>query len=99
MEAGAFFPAKGLTAILNLLYLVKIYLLVKNRQILKTLNIRPETSLLVLPVVMMNKVVAVVLVTADMDALGRRLNELQMLVRKASLAFEMLIIKNKILMT
>jgi len=71
----------------------------ENRQILKALNIRPETSLLVLPVVMLNKVVAVVLVTADMDSLGRRLAELQKLVRKASLAFEMLIIKNKILMT
>lgn len=71
----------------------------ENRQILKTLNIPAETSLLVLPVVMLNKVVAVVLVTADMDALGRRLTELQKLVRKASLAFEMLIIKNKILMT
>jgi Type II secretion system (T2SS), protein E, N-terminal domain len=71
----------------------------ENRQILKALNIGPETSLLVLPVVMMNKVVAIVLVTSDMDALGRRLAELQKLVRKASLAFEMLIIKNKILMT
>ena len=71
----------------------------ENQLILKLLNIRPETSLLVLPVVMLNKVVAVVLVTADMDALGRRLVELQKLVRKASLAFEMLIIKNKILMT
>jgi hypothetical protein len=71
----------------------------ENRQILKVLQIRAETSLLVLPVVMLNKVVAVVLVTADMDALGRRLVELQKLVRKASLAFEMLIIKNKILMT
>jgi hypothetical protein len=71
----------------------------ENRQILKLLNIRPETSLLVLPLIMLNKVVAVVLVTADMDALGRRLGELQKLVRKASLAFEMLIIKNKILLT
>lgn len=71
----------------------------ENQQILKVLHMRPETSLLVLPVVMMNKVVAVVLVTADMEALGRRLAELQKLVRKASLAFEMLIIKNKILMT
>jgi len=71
----------------------------ENRQLLKVLKIRPETSLLVLPVVMLNKVVAVVLVTSDMDALGRRLAELQKLVRKASLAFEMLIIKNKILMT
>ena len=71
----------------------------ENRQILTTLNILPETSLLVLPVVMMNKVVVVVLVTVEMEDLGRRMAELQKLVRKASLAFEMLIIKNKILMT
>jgi hypothetical protein len=71
----------------------------ENRLILKVLNIPSETSLLVLPLVMLNKVVAIVMVTADMNALGRRLNELQKLVHKASLAFEMLIIKNKILMT
>ena len=71
----------------------------ENRQILKILHIRPETSVLALPLVMLNKVVAVILVTADMDALGQRLQELQRLVNKASLSFEMLIIKNKILMT
>jgi hypothetical protein len=70
-----------------------------NRQLQRMFALRSETSLLVLPIIMLNKVVAVVLVTADMDALGRRLAELQKLVRKASLAFEMLIIKNKILMT
>jgi hypothetical protein len=71
----------------------------ENIQILKALGIRPETPLLVLPVVMLNKVVAAVLVSADTESLGRRLAELQKLVRKASLAFEMLILKNKILMT
>ncbi|HEY3309522.1 MAG TPA: hypothetical protein VGJ93_13800 [Desulfuromonadaceae bacterium] len=71
----------------------------ENSQILKMLAIPAEASLLVLPVVMLNKVVAAVLVSADMDALGKRLAELQKLVRKASLAFEMLIIKNKILET
>jgi hypothetical protein len=71
----------------------------ENRQILKVLHLRSDTSLLVLPIVMLNKVVAAVLITADMEALGRRLTELQKLVRKTSLAFEMLIIKNKILMT
>lgn len=71
----------------------------ENRQILQALKTGSDTSLLVLPVVMLNKVVAAVLVSADMDALGRRLAELQKLVRKASLAFEMLILKNKILMT
>lgn len=71
----------------------------ENNQILNVLSIRPETPLLVLPVIMLKKVVAVVLVSADMESLGRRLGELQKLVRKASLAFDMLIIKNKILMT
>jgi hypothetical protein len=71
----------------------------ENRLIQKNLRISPETSVLVLPLAMLNKVVAVILVTADMDTLGHRLQELQKLVRKASLAFEMLIIKNKILMT
>ena len=71
----------------------------ENAMILRALSLRPEKPLLVLPLIMLNKVVAVVLVSADMDFLGRRLTELQKLVRKASLAFEMLIIKNKILMS
>ncbi len=71
----------------------------ENQLLLKALKLPLETTLVALPVVMLQKVVAVVLVTADMEALGRRLGELQKLVRKASLAFEMLIIKNKILMT
>jgi hypothetical protein len=71
----------------------------ENSQILKTLKVSSSTPLLVLPVVMLRKVVAVVIVSADMDSLGRRLQELQKLVHKSSLAFEMLIIKNKILMT
>jgi hypothetical protein len=71
----------------------------ENARLLKTLGAGSTTPLLVLPVVMLNKVVAAVAVSADMDALGKRLQELQKLVYKASLAFEMLIIKNKILMT
>jgi hypothetical protein len=71
----------------------------ENSMLLKTLKVGPDTPLLVLPIVMLKKVVAVVVVSAEMDALGKRLLELQKLVYKASLAFEMLIIKNKILMT
>jgi hypothetical protein len=71
----------------------------ENQLLLKALKLPLETELLALPVVMLQKVVAIVLVTADSDSLGRRLTELQKLVRKASLAFEMLIIRNKILMT
>jgi hypothetical protein len=71
----------------------------ENVTLLKALKVGPDTPLLVLPIVMLKKVVAVVVVSAEMDALGKRLQELQKLVYKASLAFEMLIIKNKILMT
>lgn len=71
----------------------------ENSQLLKALGVGSGTPLLVLPIIMLNKVVAAVVVSADMDALGTRLQELQKLVHKASLAFEMLIIKNKILMT
>lgn len=70
-----------------------------NNQLTDALKSAPERSHLIMPVIMLNKVVAVVIVLADMDALGKRLQELQKLVYKASLAFEMLIIKNKILMT
>lgn len=71
----------------------------ENMQLLKALGGGPGTPLLVLPIIMHNKVVALVVVSADMASLGRKLQELQKLVYKASLAFEMLIIKNKILMT
>jgi hypothetical protein len=71
----------------------------ENVQILKTLKVDAGTPMLVLPIIMLNKVVAAVVVSAEIEALGKRLQELQKLVYKASLAFEMLIIKNKILMT
>lgn len=71
----------------------------ENRQILDALSLPSDASLFVLPVLMLNKVVVVVLVSAEGDDLGLRMNELQNLVKKVSLAFEMLIIKKKILMS
>jgi hypothetical protein len=70
-----------------------------NDPIIKALQFTASDIILALPVIMLKKVVAVVIVSAEMEALGKRLQELQKLVYKASLAFEMLIIKNKILMT
>lgn len=70
-----------------------------NKQLTDALKSSPEQTHLIMPVIMLNKVVAIVIVLADMEALGKRLQELQKLVHKASLAFEMLILKNKILMT
>ena len=70
-----------------------------NRPIAESLQLSPHDTLLAIPVIMLNKIVAIVLVSADVEALGQKLQELQKLVYKASLAFEMLIIRNKILMT
>jgi hypothetical protein len=69
-----------------------------NRQILDVLGIRVETPMIVQPVLMLNKVVAVIMVPAEMEVLVQRLDEVRLLSREASLAFEMLIIKNKIMM-
>ncbi len=70
-----------------------------NDPIIKALQFSASDIVLALPVIMLKKVVAVVIVSAEIEALGKRLQELQKLVYKSSLAFEMLIIKNKILMT
>lgn len=70
-----------------------------NRQIQEALGVGFETAMIVQPVLMLNKVVAVIMVPAEMEVLVQRLDEVRSLARKASLAFEMLIIKTKILMT
>ena len=71
----------------------------EDLQLLGALGLESGTPLLVLPIVMVEKVVAEVIVSADIEALDMKLKELQKLVSKASMAFEILILKNKILMT
>ena len=58
---------------------------------------KPDSALLI-PLVMMERVVAVLYVDGDKGLLGNKLFELQKLVGKASLAFEILILKNKIML-
>ena len=58
----------------------------------------PAAALLV-PLMLMGRVVAIVYVDGGKAPLASRLAELQKLVGKASMAFEILILKNKILMT
>lgn len=70
-----------------------------NATIISSLHLSPDYTVLALPIIMQKKVVAALLVTADIEHLGKRLQEIQKLVYKASLAFEILINKNKILMT
>jgi len=69
----------------------------QNGQILRLLGMPATGSLFVVPIILNSKVVALALVAADLDELGSRLSDMQTLARKAAMAFEMLIIKNKIL--
>lgn len=69
----------------------------ENQRILEALALTDDAPLYVAPVIMMDKVVVAVLALAETEELGPRLNRLQMLLKKMALAFEMLVIKNKIL--
>jgi hypothetical protein len=71
----------------------------ENLQLLKVLGIGFNSPLMVVPIIMLRKVVAAVIVSAEMELLEAGESELLTLVHKASLAFEMLILKNKILAT
>jgi len=55
--------------------------------------------ILALPVVMNERIVALIAVSAEPSSLLRRLEELQKLVYKASLTFQILVLKNKLLQT
>jgi hypothetical protein len=57
------------------------------------------SSALLLPMMLMGRVVSIVYVEGGKEPLANRLAELQKLVGKAAMAFEILILKNKILMT
>lgn len=58
---------------------------------------RPDSALLI-PLIMMERVVTVLYVEGEKGLLGKRLFELQKLAGKVALAFEILILKNKILL-
>lgn len=69
----------------------------QNRQILELLTMTSSTPLFAAPISIRNQAVALVLVAAERDDSDPRLTRLLKLVKQAGLAFEMLIIKNKIL--
>ena len=80
-------------------YLERLMSSAENRQILAAMGIAEDAKILVAPVVMLGKVVVVTLVSGEEERLNKKMEELQALAMKVSLAFEMLIIKRKILMT
>jgi len=78
-------------------YLGSLALSPENRRILEILGLADDAPLFVVPVIMLGKAVVAVVISADMDNLGPYLKDLQNLIKKMSLAFEMLIMKNKLL--
>jgi hypothetical protein len=61
-------------------------------------GVKPSSALL-LPLTIMGRVVAIIYVDGGKEPIATRLTDLQKLVGKAGMAFEILILKNKILMT
>jgi Type II secretion system (T2SS), protein E, N-terminal domain len=70
-----------------------------NAQMLTGIGGGTPSSTLLIPLMMMGRVVTIVYVDGAKEPLSERLTDLQKLVAKAAMAFEILILKNKILMT
>jgi hypothetical protein len=70
-----------------------------NLPLCRALNLTSFNAILSLAVVMNDRVVAMIVVSSDAVSLQRRLEELQKLVYKASLTFQIMVLKNKLLQT
>jgi hypothetical protein len=70
-----------------------------NLPLTTALDLTSFSTILSLPVVMNDRVVAMIVVSSDAMSLQRRLEELQRLVFKASLTFQIMVLKNKLLQT
>jgi len=70
-----------------------------NREIIKALTSRRQGASLVLPLSILDRIIVFLYLEGEPEQLAARLPELQRLVAKASMAFEILILRNKILMT
>jgi hypothetical protein len=81
------------------LYLGAIPETPENRRMLEEMGGHTPSSALLIPLMLMGRVVAILYVEGGKVPLASRLADLQKLVGKAAMAFEILILKNKILMT
>ena len=70
-----------------------------NKETIKALTSRRQGATLVLPLSILDRIVVFLYLEGEPEQLTMRLPELQRLVGKASMAFEILILRNKILMT
>lgn len=69
-----------------------------NRQLLKALRGNGRGSVLVMPVVVLGRVVGLLYLEAGGQDLSQRVSEIQRLLMKAALAFELLVCREKILL-
>lgn len=81
------------------LYLGAITDTPENARLIAGIGGEAPSSALLIPMMLMGRVVAIVYVEGGKVPLSERLAELQKLVGKVAMAFEILILKNKILMT
>ncbi len=70
-----------------------------NKEIIKALSSRRQGATLVMPLTILDRIVVFLYLEGEPEQLAARLPELQRLITKASMAFEILILRNKILMT
>lgn len=70
-----------------------------NKEIIKALASRRQGATLVMPLTILDRIVVFLYLEGEPEQLAARLPELQRLIAKASMAFEILILRNKILMT
>lgn len=70
-----------------------------NRDLSRLLGGKREGHALVLPLVLLDRVVSMLYIEGEPEQLASRLGEVQKLAAKAAMAFEILILKNKILMS
>lgn len=70
-----------------------------NEEFISAIGGKPPIAALLVPIAMMGKVVNILYVDGGEKELGDTLLDIQRLANKASMAFEILILKNKIMMT
>lgn len=70
-----------------------------NRRLLVALGAKEPQGIVLMPMLMKKRVVTILCATGPSDRLGERLAELRTVARKGVMAFEILILRNKILMT
>lgn len=71
----------------------------QNRKLLDYFGTRPPVDALVLPLMVRDRLVSILYIQGQCEALERRVIEIQNIVAKAEMSFKLLILRNKILTT